>query len=113
MGSLNEPIHLGAESHFGQMLCQLCLDKSARISVTDRSSGRPGMAFYCARCYAAKYVKSPPGAGAFPLPQFNIRNILIVVAVWAVPNAAVAWFMRSGYVTGTPDQLREWTILAF
>ena len=38
---------------------------------------------------------------------------MILVALWAVPNAAVAWFMRSGLITGTSQQLREWTIAAF
>jgi hypothetical protein len=38
---------------------------------------------------------------------------MILVALWAVPNAAVAWFMRSGLVIGTSKQLREWTIAAF
>ena len=33
--------------------------------------------------------------------------------MWAVPNAITAWVLRSGYVTGTPAQLRQWTIHAF
>jgi hypothetical protein len=96
------------------MLCQLCLVKLATYSVTDKlPSGRLGMAYYCPDCYEAKYVKPPPDVGEFPRPRFTIKNILIVVAVWAVPNAMVAWVMRSGYITGTPDELRQWTVVAF
>ena len=38
---------------------------------------------------------------------------MILVGVWAVANAIVAWRMRGGYVTGTPEQLSQWTIDAF
>jgi hypothetical protein len=38
---------------------------------------------------------------------------MILLGAWTLANAVVAWVMRGGYVTGTPEQLRQWTIDAF
>ncbi len=96
------------------MICQLCLSKPATMRITERlPAGGFAEAKYCLECFEAKYVKPPPGPASFPRPRFTIKNFMILVALWAIPNAVVAWFMRSGLVIGTSKQLREWTIAAF
>jgi hypothetical protein len=96
------------------MICQLCLIKMATRHVTERSPrGRFEEAHYCAECYEAKYLRPPPPADSFPRPRATLKNLMILVGVWAVPNAIAAWVMRSGYVTGTPAQLRQWAINTF
>jgi hypothetical protein len=96
------------------MLCQLCLENVATRQLTERShSGGIVRADYCDRCFHAKYVEPPADSGRFPTPTFTIKNIMILAGVWAVPNAITAWVFRSGYVTGTPAQVRQWTVDSF
>ena len=96
------------------MICQLCLSKPATTHLTERSpAGKFAEAHYCAECYEAKYLKPSPGPASFPRPRFTLKRIMILVAGWAVPNAITAWIMRSGFIIGTPQQLREWNIAAF
>ena len=95
------------------MVCQLCRVKAATYQITERSStDRFGEAHYCFKCYEAKYLKPPP-PGGFPRPRSTIKNVMMLVAVWAVPNAITAWIMRSGHFTGSPAQVRRWTLYAF
>jgi hypothetical protein len=96
------------------MICQLCLTEAATQHVTERAPcGRFEVARYCAECYEAKFFKPPPSTSGFPRPRLTLKNIMILVGVWAIPNAVVAWVMRSGYVTGTAIQMRQWTRDAF
>jgi hypothetical protein len=96
------------------MLCQLCLENVATRQLTERShSGGIVRADYCDRCFHAKYVEPPADSGRFPRPTFTIKNIMILAGVWAVPNAVAAWVFWSGYVTGTPAQVRQWTVDSF
>jgi hypothetical protein len=96
------------------MLCHLCLSKPATMHLTEKlPSGKFGEAHYCSECYEAKYLKPPPGADSFPRPRFTLKKIMILIAVWTVPNAVTAWVMKSNRITGTPEQLREWTMTAF
>jgi hypothetical protein len=96
------------------MICQLCLESVATHHLTERSpSGRFALAHYCHRCYQAKLVEPPATSGSFPRPRFTIKNIMIISGVWTVPNAIAAWVFRSGYVTGTPAQIRQSTIDTF
>lgn len=96
------------------MICQICAAKEATNRVTERSrSGRFEEAHYCPECYEAKYLKPPPTACDFPRPRLRIKNVMILVGVWAIPNAVAAWVKGSGYLTGTPAQIRQWTINTF
>ena len=95
------------------MICQMCLTRMATRQVTQRSpDGRLEEAPYCEQCYDAKYQNPRPPA-LFPRPRFTIKGFMILVGVWAIANAVVAWVMRSNFVTGTPAQLRQWTIQAY
>ena len=96
------------------MICQLCLNKPSTIHLAERlPSGSFAEAHYCAECYEAMYLKPQSSTDLFPRPRFTLNNIMMLVAVWAVANAVTAWVMKSGYITGTPQQLREWTVNAF
>ena len=96
------------------MICRLCLAKAATHHMTERSpSGRFEEAHYCPEFCEAKYLKPPPPGSIFPRPRLTLKNIMILVGVWAIPNAVAAWVLRGGHVTGTPAQLRQWTIHAF
>ena len=93
------------------MICQLCLTSAATSHVTERlPSGQFREAHYCTVCFAAKYLNPRPARPNFPKPTFRLNRITIVVGLWAVLNAIVVWVLRSGYITGTPQQLRQWTI---
>jgi hypothetical protein len=50
---------------------------------------------------------------AFPRPRFTIKDQMIVAGLFAILNAALALFMRSGLLKGTPAQIQEWTTEAF
>ncbi len=94
------------------MICQLCLTKIATHNLTERSfDGRFVEAQYCEDCYAAKYRNPQPRRA--PRLSFTIKSFMILAGVWALPNAVTAWIMRSGWFTGTPAQMRIWTIQAF
>jgi hypothetical protein len=94
------------------MICQLCLAKVATRDVAERSSdGRLVEAQYCQECYDAKYEHPSPVSA--PRPRFTIKSFMILVCVWALPNSVTAWIVRSGWITGTPAQLRLWTIQSF
>ena len=95
------------------MICQLCLVKVATRHVSEPcSDGRSVVeADYCEDCYTAKYQNPLPRRA--PRLSFTIKSFMIVAGVWALPNAVTAWIMRSGWVTGTPAQMRLWTTQAF
>jgi hypothetical protein len=95
------------------MICQLCLVKVATRHVAEPSrDGRfVTKADYCEDCYTAKYQNPLPRRA--PRLSFTIKSFMIVAGVWALPNAVTAWIMRSGWVTGTPAQMRLWTTQAF
>jgi hypothetical protein len=109
------------------MLCQICLQAEATIHMLDRLSGNPPVeANYCQTCYDLKYVDPParpPVSPAhttqparlhwLPRPRFTIKGMMIVAGLFAILNAAVVLFMRSGLIPGTPAQIRVWTIKAF
>ncbi len=95
-----------------EMTCQLCLAKEATRFVSEQSpGGRLVRAYYCSECYVAKYRDPPPPSQGFPRPRYTLKTFMILVAVFSVPNAIAAWVMS--YVTGTPAQLRQWSIYAF
>lgn len=75
-------------------------------------SGKVLDAHYCLECFDAKYVGSPR-ASDFPRPTFTLKNIMRLSVAWAIPNAIIAWVMRSGYMIGTPEQLDQWSLDAF
>ena len=94
------------------MICQLCLTRIATHDLTERAShGRFVEAQYCEDCYTAKYQNPQPRRA--PRLSFTIKSFMIVAGVWTLPNAVTAWIMRSGWFTGTPAQVRIWTIQAF
>ena len=96
------------------MLCQMCLEAEATIHVLDRLSyGPPVEADYCPKCYHLKYVNPPARRPAFPRPRFTIKNLMVFAGLFAIPNAAVTLIMRSSLITGTPAQIREWTLQTF
>ncbi len=68
---------------------------------------------YCEPCSVAKDEKQPVAGARGARPQFTIKSFMIVICLWAVPNALVAWVMKSGDVAGTPEQLSQWTIQTF
>jgi hypothetical protein len=95
------------------MICDLCLANPATHRVTEgTSSGRFEDSLCCDACLNAIYVKRSPPRD-FPRPRFTLKNAMILLGMWTIPNALVSWIMRSGYITGTPDQLRQWTVQAF
>jgi hypothetical protein len=87
-----------------------------RMSIKTRShSGSGGLERdnELASNFAAGNEK-PPVAGAHPArPKFAIKSIMILISLWALPNALVVYVMRSGEVTGTPEQLSQWIIQTF
>jgi hypothetical protein len=96
------------------MLCQMCLQAEAAVHVLDRVPGGPPVqADYCPTCYDLKYVNPPARPPDFPRPRFTIRRLMILAAVFAIPNAAVVLVMRSGLILGTPAQIHDWTLQAF
>ena len=98
------------------MLCWVCFRAEATIHVLDRPSDDPRVeSHYCPACYELKYVNPPTPADppAFPLSRFTIKGLMIVVAIFALINAALALLTRSGPVQGTPAQFRAWTVKAF
>jgi hypothetical protein len=96
------------------MLCRMCLEAEATIHMLDRPSAEKVVeADYCPKCYDVKYVNPPDRPPAFPRPRFTIKNLMIFAGLFAIPNAAAALIMRSSLITGTPAQIREWTLQAF
>ncbi len=108
------------------MLCQACFQAEASMHVLDRpSDDRLVESHYCLACYELKYVNPPTGwiavpddappvlPPAFPMRRFAIRDMMIIAGIFAILNAAIALFLRSGLIKGTPTQLREWTTRAF
>lgn len=96
------------------MLCQMCLRGVATVHILDRTPGGPPVASdYCPACYDLKYVRPTARPPDFPRPRFTIRRLMILAALFAIPNAAVMLVMRSGLIPGTPAQLRDWTVQAF
>jgi hypothetical protein len=108
------------------MLCRMCFQAEATVHVLDRPSS-DGLveSHYCPACYALKYVNPPTRwlvvsddslpapPPAFPRPRFTIRDLMIIAGLFAILNASVALFMRSGLVKGTPARIQEWTTWAF
>ena len=109
------------------MLCRTCFQAQATYHVLDRPSD-DGLveSQYCLACYERRYVHPPacrravadasprPAAPpAFPLSRLTIRNLMIVAGFFAVLNAALALFVRSGLIMGTPAQIDERAIRAF
>lgn len=104
------------------MLCRMCFQAEASMHVLDRPSG-DGLieTHYCPACYALKYVDPPTGwiavpddappvlPPAFPMRRFAIRDMMIVAGYFAVLNAALALFVRSGLIRGTPAHVQERT----
>jgi hypothetical protein len=96
------------------IMCQLCLSRTATQRVTVHSSAaRCDDRYYCSQCFEAKYLQPPSLNRGFPRPRFAIKDLMVLVAVFSVPNAIVASIMTSGLIPGTPDQLREWKTHAF
>jgi hypothetical protein len=100
--------------HLDGMTYQLCGSRAATHRIAPRSPAAPrDFWYYCAQCYEAKYLRCPgPGKG-LPRPRFAIKHLMVLVAIFSVPNAIAALVMNSGLFSGTPAQLREWTIFAF
>ncbi len=95
------------------MLCQMCLEADATIHMLDRpAADRFVEADYCQTCYHLKYVNPPASRPVLPRPRFTIKKLMIFAAVFAIPNTAVALLMRSGLITGTSAQIRDWTLQA-
>ena len=95
------------------MLCQLCLSNVATYHLTERlPSGQFAEADYCAECYEVRCLKPPLRRGV-PQTEVHAQEHHDPDRGRAVPNAIAAWVMRSGYVTGTPAQIRQWTMAAF
>ena len=107
-------LHLDLDPPPREVCCQLCLVRLARRHIAVPSpSGRVERADDCASCYEAKYEKPSPAGARFPWPRFTIKAIMILVCLWAIPNALAAWVMRLGDITGTPEQIHLWTIQTF
>jgi hypothetical protein len=109
------------------MLCRTCFQCQATFHVLDRPSD-DGLveSHYCLACYEHLYGRPPTGRLsaaddppkpadplAFPRPRFAIKDLMWLAGSFAVLNAALALFMRSGLVQGTPAQVETWTIKAF
>jgi hypothetical protein len=108
------------------MICRICFQAQATFHVLDRrSDDRLVESHYCPACYERKYVNpqtgwiavpdDPPPADppAFPQLRFTIRDLMILAAGFAVINAILALFLRSGLVGGTPAHVRAVTIRLF
>jgi hypothetical protein len=80
---------------------------------------------YCLGCYEHRYVRPPTGRlavvddplkpadpPAFPLSRFAIKDMMLIAGFFAVLNAALAAFMRSGLIPGSPAQIDWWAIKA-
>jgi hypothetical protein len=92
------------------MLCQICLRAEATIHVSDPTAGEPPVeSDYCHACFHIKYAQ-PTDPPEFPLKRFTIKGLMIVTGLFAILNAIVVLYMRSGLVTGTPAQTRDWTL---
>ena len=61
----------------------------------------------------ARHLNTDTSASDFPWPRFTRKTVMLVAGVWTVSNALVACFMRSGYIPGTPAQLRRWALYVF
>jgi hypothetical protein len=108
------------------MLCRVCFRAEASMHVLDRPSC-DGLieTHYCLACYDLKYVNPPTGwiavpddsppalPPAFPMRRFAIRDMMIVAGFFAVLNAALALFVRSGLIRGTPAHVQERAIEVF
>ena len=108
------------------MLCRMCFQAQATFHVLDRPSGdRLVESHYCPACYERKYINPPTGwiavpddppptdPPAFPRLRFTIRDLMTLAAGFAIINAVLALFMRSGLVGGTPAHVRAVTIKVF
>jgi hypothetical protein len=108
------------------MLCQVCFLTEASMHVLDRPPDDPLVeTHYCPACYERKYIRLPTGSivvaddppsappPAFPRLRFAIKDLMLLAGSYAIINAALALFMRSGLVRGTPAQIQAWTIRAF
>ena len=98
------------------MVCQLCLWRVATVDIKDRlPSGRFVEAHYCPYCWDAKRLKPRRLPDRFPRFRFTLKSIMVLVAIFAIPNSLVIWFGRSGLLPDTwaPEQVRRWVFLAF
>jgi hypothetical protein len=109
------------------MLCRTCFQAQATFHVLDRPSD-DGLveSHYCVACYERRYVHPPTGwlaaadgppgpadAPALPLLRFTIKDLMLIAGFFAILNAALALFMRSGLIMGSPAQIYDRTIKAF
>jgi hypothetical protein len=98
------------------MLCRTCFQSQATFHVLDRPSG-DGLveSHYCLACYERRYARPPAGRlavaddptksvapTAFPLLRFRIKELMLVAAFFALLNAALVLFLRSGLVWVRP-----------
>jgi len=92
------------------MMCQQCLAEAVPCPGDELSvPGQFGKLPAPTAREKAKYVRPAPLAGNFPRPRLTLKTIMFLVAIWAIPNAIATWVLRSGYITGTPAQVRQWT----
>jgi hypothetical protein len=108
------------------MRCWMCFQAQATFHVLDQPTA-DGLfeSHYCAACYESLYIHpligsiavadDPPPAdpAAFPRLRFTIRVLMTLAAGFAIINAVLALFMRSGLVGGTPAHVRDVTIRLF
>ncbi len=108
------------------MLCRMCFQAQATFHVLDGpSDDRLVESHYCPACYESLYVHPPTGSiavaddpppadpPAFLWLRFTIRDLMILAAGFAIINAVLVLFMRSGLVGGTPVHVRAVTIRLF
>jgi hypothetical protein len=91
------------------MLCQICLQAEATIHVSICSSSEtPVESDYCHACYQIKDAdRAPADPPVFPLSRFTIRDLMIVAGLFAILNAAIVLYMRSGQISGPPVRIGD------
>jgi hypothetical protein len=93
------------------VICGLCLAKVATCHITScPSRGVVEEAHYCQSCYDLKFVNPPPQKREFPRPKVTLKRVMVVIAIFAIPNGLAAAIMRSGWIPGTPEQIEGWTL---
>lgn len=92
-------------------ICDLCSRNLATHIIDIRDpDGRPRQVRYCDACHEAVAHARATAPTEGPKPRVKLKQIMIVVATFAVINAAVLGPFRFGGIAGTKDQVRAWTM---
>jgi hypothetical protein len=86
------------------MICSRCRNRPATIKAIEATTKQESL--FCPECWSKFVGKSPLPA---PTPRFQIRHAMVLVVVFAVPNALLAWLIRFA----GPKSSASWSTSAF